>query len=374
MDATSVLIDQIRSGSAAKNIREFAAKGVLPLAQEDLVSLQVLLAKDEDEEIAKSAQESLSKVPEGIWSKLVEKKDPDSEILLYCLTNKAPDRAIKEKILLNASVPDQIVRHLAGTESGTLLDIIISNYVRLLRDSAILAALEVNPSVTPDQTRRIEEFKTEFIVKKQKQLSMVEVSQLPYEDLLAQIPQLDEEAIRIIQLIDNTPQEEPTDEEVQQAIQNLFSVEELSRISPDIVSTYQRVLKLKHSEKVRVALLGNREERAILIRDPSRQIATLVLRSPKLTESEIDNFAQMRNIDSDILRLLGRSRGFIKRYSVVLTLVRNPKTPSATALNLIKLLRETDLRNLERDKNIPEVIRRQSKKIREMKELKKDHR
>jgi hypothetical protein len=29
------------------------------------------------------------------------------------------------------------------------------------------------------------------------------------------------------------------------------------------------------------------------------------------------------------------------------------------------------LRNLEKDKNIPDVIRRQAKKIREMKELKK---
>lgn len=371
MDATSVLIDQIRSGSAAKNIREFAAKGVLPLRQEDLVALQVLLAKDEDEEIAKSAQDSLGKVPEEIWSKLVEKKDPDSEILFYCLANKAHERTIMEKILLNASVPDQIVRHLAGTESGSLLDIIINNHVRLLRDSTILAALEVNSSLTPDQIRRIKEFKTEFIVKKQKQLSTIEISQLPVEDLLAQIPQLDEEAIRIIQQIDSTPQREPTDEEVQQALQNMFGEEELSRMSDDIVSTYQRVLKMKHSEKVRVALLGSREERTILIRDPSRQIATLVLRSPKITESEIDSIAQMRNVDSDVLRIMGQNRGFIKRYSVALTLVRNPKTPSAIALNLLKLLRDTDLRNLERDRNIPEVIRRQSKKIRDMKEIKK---
>ena len=108
-----------------------------------------------------------------------------------------------------------------------------------------------------------------------------------------------------------------------------------------------------------------------MIHDPSRQIAGLVLRNPKLSESEIEDFAQMRNIDSDLLRHMGMNRAFIKKYSVIHALVRNPKTPSPTALNLLKLLRESDLKNLERDKNIPELIRRFAKKIKDQKELKK---
>src|SRR5262249_25395265 len=120
-------------------------------------------------------------------------------------------------------------------------------------------------------------------------------------------------------------------------------------------------------------LLGGKEERSILIRDGNRQVASMVLKSPKLTETEADNFSQMRGLDSDLLRQMAHSREFIKRYSVVHNLVKNPKTPSPISLNLLKLLRAADLKNLEKDKNIPEVIRRQAEKIRAMKEPKKKH-
>lgn len=371
MSAASLLLEQIRSGTAARNLKEFAAQGMLPLPPEELIPVQVLLSKDEDEQIAGAALKSLSGVSDDIWIKLVEKKDPDSQVVSFCLEHKSSNSALKEKIALNQSIPDDVVTHLAGKESGSIVDIIINNQVRLIRSPAILTALEKNPNLTLDQSRRIEEFKTEFIFKKQQQ-APPDISQISYEDILAQIPQLDIEARRIIEEIERSPQKEPTEEEVEQALKNFFATDELSTLPEDVVSTYQKILKMNHTDKVRVALLGTREERGLLIRDPSRQIASLVLRSPKLTESEIEGFAQMRNLDSDILRQLGQNRGFIKRYAVALLLVRNPKTPSPVALNLLRLLRDIDLRHLERDRNIPEIIRRQSKKIRDMKEIQKD--
>jgi hypothetical protein len=376
MSATSLLVEQIRSGTAARNLKEFAAQGMLPLPPEELIPVQVFLSKDEDEQIAAAALKSLAGVSDDLWIKIVEKKDPDSEIVAFCLQHKPSNFALKEKILLNQSVSDDVITQIAGTDSGSMLDIIINNQVRLLRSPAILTALEKNPNLTRDQSRRIEEFKTEFIFKKQQPAhpTLEDISQISYDDILAQIPQLDLEARKIIEEIDRSPQKRLSEEEVQQVLKNLFSTDELSTLPADIVSTYQKILKMKHSEKIRVALLGSREERGLLIRDPSRQVASLVLRSPKLTESEIDGFAQMRNLDSDILRQLGQNREFIKRYTVAHSLVRNPKTPSPVALNLLRLLRDTDLRNLERDRNIPEIIRRQSKKIREMKEVQKDRR
>ena len=44
------------------------------------------------------------------------------------------------------------------------------------------------------------------------------------------------------------------------------------------------------------ALKGTREERAILIRDPNRIVATAVLGSPKVTDGEIESFAAMKNV------------------------------------------------------------------------------
>jgi hypothetical protein len=386
MDPASSLIEQLRSGSAPRNIKEFAAQGMVPLSVEDLIPLQVQLASDSDESIASLAKTSLQKVAQETWMRLVERKDPDHALVEYCV--RSTTHPVKEKILLNNTISDAIVRSMAATESGPLLDIILNNQVRLLRDQEILLNLETNPYLTYDQKRRIEEFKTEFFYKKQieaheefkeqveeevaEKEAVEEIPLASLDDLLAQIPNLDVEAQRIIAQIDSEPSILPTDEEVHAQLQNIFSSEELDQVSQDTITTYQKVLHMSHPEKVRVALLGGKEERTILIRDPSRQIASLVLRNPKITDSEMDAFAQMRNLDGQILREMAENRSFIKRYTVVHSLVKNPKVPSPTALNLLKLLRDMDLKNVERDRNIPEIIRRQAKRIRDQREVSKE--
>jgi hypothetical protein len=384
MDPASSLIEQLRSGSAPRNIKEFAAQGMLPLSVEDLIPLQVQLSNDSDEAIASLAKTSLQKVGQETWMRLVDRKDPDQGLIEYCV--RSTTHPVKERILLNNTVPDVIVRSMAASESGPLLDIILNNQVRLLRDQQILLNLETNPYLNYDQKRRIEEFKTEFFYKKQIEAheefveeevaepeeAVEEVPLASLDDLLAEIPNLDVEAQRIIAQIDSEPSILPSDEEVQSQLQNIFSSEELNDISPETLTTYQKVLHMSHPEKVRVALLGGKEERTILIRDPSRQIASLVLRNPKITDSEMDAYAQMRNLDGQILREMAENRTFIKRYTVVHSLVKNPKVPSPTALNLLKLLRDMDLKNLERDRNIPELIRRQAKRIRDQREVSKE--
>lgn len=371
MNLASNLVEQVRNGQAPQNIREFAAQGMLPLSEEELIPLQILLLQDPLPEIVQMASSELHKVSDESWLRLVERKEPDPEVVDYILKYKPDSEDIKEKILLNHSVSDAVFEKMAAGESGKLVDVVLNNHVRLLRDGEILASLERNPALTPDQRRRIEEFKTEFIYKKQKAEESLEIPLASLEDLLAQIPNLDQEAQRWIQEIDQTEEERPTPEQVQATLSQMFHQDDLNSLPLEIISVYQKILSMKHAEKVRVALLGGREERSFLIRDASRQIAALVLRNPKLTDAEMENFATMRNIDSDLLRQMGMNRAFVKRYSVLHSLIRNPKTPSPTSLNLIRLLREADLKNLERDKNIPDVIRRQAKKLRDQKELKK---
>ena len=50
------------------------------------------------------------------------------------------------------------------------------------------------------------------------------------------------------------------------------------------------------SQRLKAAVKGSREMRAILVRDPNKMIAASVLSSPKLTENEIAAFAKMANL------------------------------------------------------------------------------
>lgn len=110
-------------------------------------------------------------------------------------------------------------------------------------------------------------------------------------------------------------------------------------------------------EKMKLAMRGTREQRAVLIRDPNRIVAAAVLSSPKLTETEVESFARMANVAEDVLRVIGSNRNWTKNYAVVAGLVRNPKTPLAVSLNFLHRINDRDIKMLAIDRNVPEPLR-----------------
>jgi hypothetical protein len=122
-------------------------------------------------------------------------------------------------------------------------------------------------------------------------------------------------------------------------------------------TTVQQMAALSFTERLKAALKGTREMRAILIRDTNRMIAAAVLSSPKLTASEVEAFARMANVSEEVLRTIGSTRAWMRNYSVVLGLVRNPKTPVALSLNLVGRLTDRDLSSVSVDRNVPEPLR-----------------
>jgi hypothetical protein len=124
----------------------------------------------------------------------------------------------------------------------------------------------------------------------------------------------------------------------------------------------QRIGKMKAAERIKTAFIGGKEERAILIRDRARIIKNAVLASPKLTDAEVELFASARNLDENVLREIGRSRRFMKNYPVVRNLATNPKTPLDVAMPLVKMLLIFDLKQLQRSKSVPEIIRKMAQK------------
>jgi hypothetical protein len=128
-------------------------------------------------------------------------------------------------------------------------------------------------------------------------------------------------------------------------------------------SLYAQILTMPIGEKLKLALRGNRDARALLIRDSNRMIGRFVLKNPRITEDEIAAMARNRNLDSDILREIGEHRLWPRNYQVRLGLVSNPKTPPATAMGLVKTLGERDMRFLAKSKNVPQAVVTQARRI-----------
>jgi hypothetical protein len=124
----------------------------------------------------------------------------------------------------------------------------------------------------------------------------------------------------------------------------------------------QRLGSMTVPEKVKCAMKGTREMRAILIRDPNRMVSSAVLSCPKVNEAEVEAFAKMGNVSEDILRSIAQTRAWTKNYAVCLALVKNSKTPVALTMNLLQRLNETDVRKLSTDRNVPEALRLAARK------------
>jgi hypothetical protein len=124
----------------------------------------------------------------------------------------------------------------------------------------------------------------------------------------------------------------------------------------------ERLGSMTVPEKMKCAMKGTREMRAILIRDPNRLVASAVLSCPKVNEAEIEAFAKMGNVSEDILRTIANTRGWTKNYGVLLSLVKNSKTPVALSLNMMQRLNESDVKKIASDRNVPEALRLAARK------------
>jgi hypothetical protein len=125
----------------------------------------------------------------------------------------------------------------------------------------------------------------------------------------------------------------------------------------------QTLQGLKMGEKLQLALRGSGEIRAVLLRDTNPQITNAVLNNPKITESEIELLAKQKTTSIEIIREIAKRREWTKNYQIAYALVANSKTPIGIALKHINILRVNELSKLEKDKNIPDAVRANAKKL-----------
>ena len=135
------------------------------------------------------------------------------------------------------------------------------------------------------------------------------------------------------------------------------SEEEDDGTDPRLVSTLPIAARLKLATK------GTREQRAQLIRDSNRIVATAVLTGPKLSESEVEAFAKMGNVSEDVLRIIGTNRAWLKNYAIIHSVTRNPKTPLAISMQLMHRLTEKDIKMLSTDRNVQGALRMAARRV-----------
>ena len=342
--------EMLLSGRAPKNVRLLMAQGAIPLPPQETLELLVRLSSDEDEEISQQAVKSLADWDESEIIALLQLKECPTIVFDYFADAQRSEH-ILQAIIANPSAPGETISRLASAAPLNLLDSILDNRTRILEFPAILESIRGNPSVNARILGIIQEIETEFLGEKRKDYSVEEEAEA--EDVLAAQEGVLDFEDEIAMLLSSQP---PPDIELSLDGLPLDSGESDANLS-------SRVASLPPKDKIKYALFGTREIRAILIRDTNREVARAVLRSPKLKDNEVEGISAMRSVSEDILREIGNRREWLKNSIIVYNLVKNPKTPASISQNLMSRLRTQDLMLMTRDRSIPDATRNNALRI-----------
>ena len=332
-------------------LRMMAAKALVPLSPSDMVAVLFMLSFDLAETVRQAAAGTLFALPDRILSPSLRDEALKPPVLGHCLQVFAGNEEYVQTLTLNGSTPDEAVAVVAGTCSAKIAEIICQNQLRILRNDNILRKLCRNPNALVSVIDGVCDFAVRSGM------------------LLQDVPQMQQARVRVFgpRALLKPPQLGPTAEEVVNEYRELRDDNAPPVEAGKRLTVSQRVTKMSISEKIKLATLGNREARGLLMRDNNKLVAVAVIRSPRITDGEVLAMANNRAIIDEVLRIIYSNREWIKNYSVKLALAKNPKTPLAISMRFLSTLQESDVRALARNKNVQAGIQLMAKKMLEKK-------
>jgi hypothetical protein len=365
-----------------------AARGMLPLANEELLDTLVTLVIDENEEVRTAAATTIEGLDPGAFTAIAGDPAASVDVLGFLCVWGRSSRELLEAIVFNRSTPDLALAQLASrTNDPAILEAISLKQQSLIRAPQIIEAILQNPARTPESERRAREVREEFF-EKQFGAQMIAGEQRVRDqgEAEARAKEEAEHSTLLISGIEDLLRlgliEEGIDDSLVTEYENEFGpfdvirssgeelldiqklVDEASadgiegiEVSPDRLPVFQQVAMMSIKDRVMLAIKGTREARVILVRDPNRVVASAVLRNPRLTDMEIEQISALKNVPEEVLRQIGHSRVWTRSYGVIHNLARNPRTPIAVSLGFINRIQTRDLKALSTNKNIPDVIR-----------------
>ena len=124
-----------------------------------------------------------------------------------------------------------------------------------------------------------------------------------------------------------------------------------------------QISRMSIIERVKLALLGGKDARMILAHDSNRVVRRYILMNPRITDGEIAAIANSKLADEEILRIIADKKEWMKNYQVRLAVIRNPKTPLVTAMNLLPTLMLRDLGKIAKSRDSPEGVVHHARRI-----------
>lgn len=333
-------------------LRMMAAKALVPLSPADMLSVLFMLSYDPDQGVRDQVQKTATTLQDRTAASGFRDEEVHPPVLGWFLRLYGQNDTYAEMLILNGNTPDDAVAAVAEGCSQRTAETIGQNQLRLLRHDGIIRALSKNPNAVGALIDGV----CDFAVR----------SGMMLED----VPQMLEARVRLFgpqAATQPPPKEGPTADD----IMSEFAMPDAATEGADgeapiddakRLSLSKRIMAMNVSEKIKLATKGNKEARGILMRDSNKLVAVAVIRSPRITDGEVLVQAQSKICMDDVLRVIYSNREWLRKYSIKLALVKNPKVPQGVSMRLMTTLHEHDVKSLAKDKNVPGSVQMLAKK------------
>jgi hypothetical protein len=347
-------------------LKQMAARGVAPgLRPGDAITVVVLLAESADLAIAEVARATLKKLPTPILNGALS-GDLPAGVIDVVAPMYATDASVMERMLALPSILPLTVAKCAAAANEAVSELIATNEQRMLSHPEIIEKLYLNKNTRMSTADRI----VELAVR-----NKIEVKGIPaFKEAAAAIGQ--------VLIAEPTAEASFSDSLFAESLKEADATgydpanEDTHELDSDtgeevVKERYKKTAKkygeMTVTEKIRAATIGTASIRALAVRDPNRLVAEAAIQSPALNEMEVVRISASRSVSDGVLRIIATDKDWTRSHQVKKNLVENPRTPFVFASRLIGHLRDHELKEIARSKNVTGAVSTAAKQVLERK-------
>ena len=326
-------VARIVGKEAPRELRLMASRGALPLSGKDLVTVLFFLCHGGDEEIRSHALATCRELPASVLGPTLRDPSVHPQLLDFVARLRLTELAVMEPLLTNPAVADATLVHVAGHSDGGVLSLVAHNDRRLAAAPAIVAALLANPKA--DRPLK-------FRLGWQEEAPAAAAGETGDRET-----DLDADATDA--LPDDGAEPGEGDGEIDEEEMNL--------------SKYQQAMELGVSEKIKIAMSGDKEWRSIFLKDSNKLVSAAVMKNPRITDGEVLAVAKNKSANEELIRLITLNKDWVKHYEIKKALVLHPKTPLPKALRYMNILSDKDLKHLSTSRGVSQVLTNNARRM-----------
>lgn len=313
---------------APRDLQISAAKGTLPLAAADLVTVLFFFANGKDDELKRLAISTLQELPVSVLGSVASSHETHPHLLHFIARERYKNPEILEVLLQNSSLTNESVIFCASRCREPMLSMIANNAQRLVDAPQIVDAILKNP-----HAEKALKFRFGWV---------------------------DEEAPALIE-----------EEETPAPPAEAEAPGEVEEVPEEKLSKYQQALELGVADKIKMAMTGDKEWRSIFLRDSNKLVSSAALKNPRITDGEVLALAKLKTTSDELIRIILLNKDWVKSYEMKKALALHPRTPINKALRFMSLFHEKDIKTIAKSKDLPAAIVNNARRMMLAKEQKK---